>query len=902
MTIKYAIFNILVSLLFLFLNTACTLSDATEVTQPTAPVLEELASPSPTMMPTEIALSLPTLPPSDPTVTPESTAIVPEIVEQTIEIPNLADATVYLHPNSTFSNFGDSEELTLGADSDGNPYYILLNFELSGFIPANATIKEANLNITASDTVFWGFPFAIFPIEEEWEEGTVMGENLPSYNQELSIQFDLDESNPSMSFPITEIVQGWVDGTIDAHGVLLSANVIQNTAKFHSVEGMPAYRPTLEIIYEVPVIPIVTSFPTESTPAQNLTMSEMFTSENAITQIGGTTYSIAFQGDYAFIGVGPRLVALDISNPATPIELGKSPSLGKSVLGIQIANNYAYVGTATDLHVLNIANPSEPNVITSLKISAYDLVIREGILFVAGRNLLAFDLADPEMPTLIGEAVTPSFVNDFIVVDNFAYVIGGRGGLRIFDVTNPTIPTEVAAIEDFDAGRMMTIQDDHIYITARQSGGVNDALYTVNVSDPLHPFVSSTIEIVTSSGPMPTHSFASRSMAVDEQGFLYVGGEATYDLRVGVLVIMNTSNPASPFKVNEYLTDGIAYNINIRLNHAYLSNSVGFEVINIGNPFSVAHVSSYFSGWRAGQLLISDNYVYVGSSGFKVIDISDPTQPEWIGSYLDDTTIRDMEKFGNLLIVSAGGSNQLDQVETGGLFIFDASDPANLVMLNFYDVPGEDFNHEIVVFDEHLYFVESVNTFTILDLSDTINPLPIGSFTSSGQIAHMTIDDYKAYVVDIAFRDSTEPKVLRVIDVTNLANPVQVGIYEPSREPVSVLVSGHYAYLLTWDSNQRIGGVEILDISDPENILLVGFFDSKNQPVGIIKEKEYLYLRIRGAFASANLMVVDVSNPRTPQLILWDEVKDVVSVLVRDGYLYSAEGNAGLFIYRWPFP
>lgn len=261
---KFAIFNILVFMLFLFLNTACTLSDATEMTQPTAPVLEEITRLSPTMMPTEIVLSLPTLPPSEPMVTPEPTAtatvapeIVPEVVEQTIEIPNLADATVYLHPNSTFSNFGDSKELTLGADSDGNPYYILLDFELSGFIPANATIKEANLNITASDTVFWGFPFAVFPIEEEWQEGTVMGENLPSYNQELSFQFDLDESNPSMSFPITEIVQGWVDGTIDAHGVLLSANVIQNTAKFHSVEGVPAYRPTLEVIYEGPVIPLV---------------------------------------------------------------------------------------------------------------------------------------------------------------------------------------------------------------------------------------------------------------------------------------------------------------------------------------------------------------------------------------------------------------------------------------------------------------------------------------------------------------------------------------------------------------------------------------------------------------------------------------------------------------------
>jgi hypothetical protein len=35
-------------------------------------------------------------------------------------------------------------------------------------------------------------------------------------------------------------------------------------------------------------------------------------------QIGGATYAIAVQGDYVYLGVGPRLMVMDVSSPANP--------------------------------------------------------------------------------------------------------------------------------------------------------------------------------------------------------------------------------------------------------------------------------------------------------------------------------------------------------------------------------------------------------------------------------------------------------------------------------------------------------------------------------------------------------------------------------------------------------
>jgi hypothetical protein len=51
-----------------------------------------------------------------------------------------------------------------------------------------------------------------------------------------------------------------------------------------------------------------------------------------VGQIGGSSYAVAVQGDYAYLGVGPRLVVLDISDPSDPTMLGQTDVLGDVVV------------------------------------------------------------------------------------------------------------------------------------------------------------------------------------------------------------------------------------------------------------------------------------------------------------------------------------------------------------------------------------------------------------------------------------------------------------------------------------------------------------------------------------------------------------------------------------------
>jgi hypothetical protein len=62
-----------------------------------------------------------------------------------------------------------------------------------------------------------------------------------------------------------------------------------------------------------------------------------------VGQIGGATYAVAVQGVYAYVGVGPRLVILDVSDPAQPTVAGQTGVLPDIVWGVAVAGSYAYV-------------------------------------------------------------------------------------------------------------------------------------------------------------------------------------------------------------------------------------------------------------------------------------------------------------------------------------------------------------------------------------------------------------------------------------------------------------------------------------------------------------------------------------------------------------------------------
>ncbi len=78
---------------------------------------------------------------------------------------------------------------------------------------------------------------------------------------------------------------------------------------------------------------------------------------NLLSQIGGSSTGVAVDGNFAYIGIGPRLFILDVSNINSPAIVGRTEPLKSYIHDVTIDGDYAYVaGTYSGLHVIRISD------------------------------------------------------------------------------------------------------------------------------------------------------------------------------------------------------------------------------------------------------------------------------------------------------------------------------------------------------------------------------------------------------------------------------------------------------------------------------------------------------------------------------------------------------------------
>ncbi len=79
-------------------------------------------------------------------------------------------------------------------------------------------------------------------------------------------------------------------------------------------------------------------------------------------QLGSLATAVAIQGNYAYVGVGPRLVILDLSTPNNPVAVGQTGLLPNTVADVFVAGAYAFVADAwAGLRIIDVADPTAPH-------------------------------------------------------------------------------------------------------------------------------------------------------------------------------------------------------------------------------------------------------------------------------------------------------------------------------------------------------------------------------------------------------------------------------------------------------------------------------------------------------------------------------------------------------------
>ena len=143
------------------------------------------------------------------------------------------------------------------------------------------------------------------------------------------------------------------------------------------------------------------------------TGQEQSTGWQVVGQVGGPTQAVAVQGNYAYVGISLRLIVLDMTDPATPTEVGATTPFPYFVEDIAVSGTRAYVAAG-------------------------------------GAGLRVVDVSDPANPVEIGAWDSPGYAEGVAAAGNTVYLADGPYGLRVVDVSDPAHPIPVGAAYDMN--------------------------------------------------------------------------------------------------------------------------------------------------------------------------------------------------------------------------------------------------------------------------------------------------------------------------------------------------------------------------------------------------------------------------------------------------------------------
>ncbi len=310
--------------------------------------------------------------------------------------------------------------------------------------------------------------------------------------------------------------------------------------------------------------------------------------------------------------------------------------------------------------------------------------------------------------TIVGSVETPDDAKSVYVSGNYAYVAADDEGLQVIDIINPESPEIVGSLKMQNSGRarFVHVSDSYAYVVSDLDGIFS--LETIDISDPENP--ASVSYFSTQGSPRDLHVSGSYAYVVWESTSI------TGQQQAGGLKIMDISDPENPVKASYTSTGTGAQGVFASGNYAYVADGGwdGLLIFDVRNPQNPNRISTLDVD-DATKVYVSGNYAYVACSGeLQVIDISDPQNPQTVGSVERSTGAQGIYVTGSYAYIAA---------YEDGIDVIKITDPQNPTLLTTVDTPGKAV--DIFVAGSYAYVADNEGGLQIIDLSN-LSTLPGG--------------------------------------------------------------------------------------------------------------------------------------------------------------------------------
>lgn len=241
---------------------------------------------------------------------------------------------------------------------------------------------------------------------------------------------------------------------------------------------------------------------------------------------------------------------------------------------------------------------------------------------------------------------------------------------------------------------------------------------------------------------------------------ILIDGPYTYLATSNRLIILNWSNLTFPQMVSFYNTPNTLRTISLKNNNICLGGDFGFQVVDITNITNPQLLGSSDPG-DINKLVFDGTYLYLSLSGYKILKIfnlSIPIQPTIIDTY-------NLPSYINDIIIDSDRDLMYLAIGSYGVHIYDLDNINNITLINTYDSTGSAVGFSIN--DNYLYLSDSSKLLSI-DISDPYNLTLLSSYNLVGTY-YLTCTGHKVYIATgntglITF-DYTIPKHLVPISV-----------------------------------------------------------------------------------------------------------------------------------------
>lgn len=498
-------------------------------------------------------------------------------------------------------------------------------------------------------------------------------------------------------------------------------------------------------------------------------------------------------------------------------------------------------------------------------------VINDKLYVGCDAGLLIYDISDSQEYELLG-VHNSNKVSAFYIKDNLLYLGGkknGKGLIEIINIENPTSPELIFCL-DFPyyvsgSPRNIFMKDNFIYISyshlymidlndwnnpvfyedwsiyARDFEIRDNLLYNLESSTlKIYDIIDDTNFVIKSSIGGPGWNFR---MCLKEN-LIYIPGYS--------LMIIDVSDPVNPEMLSE-ISFPIPYmaNVDVEGGYAYVIGNDDYSgllsVVNIQdllNPFIVSQYYDFY-GW---YINVESNKVYLSShindgngfSGLLTLDTEDPNNV-YIQNNIPSSAAEKCRIYDNMAFVANGYK---------GFSILNISDYQNPVPIS--TTPTKWKAVDILKDGNILYIAEADSGIQIFDIENPYQPVLLSEHcTYENSDGYLKLGKYQNYLYT-----GGAVWINDILDVSDPENPVLVNSIPVNDWGYDIEIMDDHLFVAGY-----WGGLQIFSLADPENLIEVGYYPL-DLALKIAVSKDIAYLS-----GGQGIGLFDISDLTNPQYI-----------------------------------